>query len=144
MNSHFVLFQRSTVREKATKTIIGVGIGWKEYDAKQKCYKQVRSQSGGGTLFVRLNRNTDYISLLEICKEKFFPNGRSANGIETRSREFFLGSNQGMDFGDSFNLSELYKENNKLKVYLHSKQVGTLLSSFKLRKAWCHFHVLCN
>lgn len=129
------------MREKAT---INIGVGWKEFDQKQKCYKQVRSQSGGGTLSVPVNRNIEYISLLEICKEKFFPNGRSANGINMRSREFFLGNNQGMDFEDSFNLSELYKENNKLKVYLHSKQVGTLLSSFKLRKAWCHFHVLCN
>ena len=130
------------MREKSAT--INIGVGWKEFEPKQKYYKQVRSHSGGGTLPVNVSRNSDYISLLEKCKHRFFPNGKSANGVELKNRDFFLGNNQGLDLEGSFNLGEMYKENNKLKVYLHSKQVWTFLSSFKLWKAWCHFHVLCN
>ena len=109
--------KKTSIREKVT-----IEIGWREYENKTKCYKQVRSQSGGGTLSLTVNRSINYHTLMELCKEKFFPNERSANGIRLQTREFYVGNNQDMSFEDEFVFDELYKETPKLKLYLHSKQ----------------------
>ena len=120
-----LLFQKST--QKSTN--IQIGIGWKEYDRKQRCYKQVRSQSGGGTLYEPVNRNIEYQTLLELAKNKFFPKGKSVNGINMLERDFFLGNNQGLNFEleDHFVLDELGP---KVKVYLYSRQVWFTFKSF--------------
>ncbi|XP_041473057.1 uncharacterized protein LOC121422215 [Lytechinus variegatus] len=104
------------VREKLT-----IGVGWKEF-GKEKCYKQVRSQSGGGTISITVKRGISYRNLLDLCIDKFFPHGKSANGISTQTRNFFLGNNQGLSLEENFVLDELYKENPKIRIYLHSKQ----------------------
>lgn len=104
------------MREKVT-----IGVWWKEF-GKEKYYKQVRSQSGGGTISITMKRCISYPNLLQLCKDKFFPDGRSANGISAQTRHFYLGNNQGLSLKDNFLLDELYKENPKIKLYLHSKQ----------------------
>ncbi|XP_071948840.1 uncharacterized protein [Antedon mediterranea] len=66
--------------KNAQKTNRKIDIGWLDYDAESKCFKQVRKQKGGGTRQLIVPKSTNYNELLEIATNLFFKDGLSFKG----------------------------------------------------------------
>lgn len=67
--------QRNLSAEKSSRKI---EIGWLHFDKNE--YHQVRTNNGGGTRHVSVEKTSTVAQILELGKELFFPNGHSTKG----------------------------------------------------------------
>ncbi|XP_060774037.1 uncharacterized protein LOC132884236 [Neoarius graeffei] len=67
--------QRNLSAEKSSRKI---EIGWLHFDKNE--YHQVRTNNGGGTRHVSVEKTSTVAQILELGKELFFPNGPSTKG----------------------------------------------------------------
>jgi hypothetical protein len=98
-------------------------MGWFHLDEIALKYKQVRSQNGGGTRTLLLEKSCTLPDILSKAIETFFPNdGQSKFGkissMNTEMRDF-----KGDTLAGNRTVDELYKESKlkKLRVYLYTK-----------------------
>ena len=100
-----------------------IELGWMNFCSKQRQYKQVRSQSGGGIVPVPMLRTAMYDEVLHKARDVFFPEGKSSLG-NSSNFNMHLSNYRAQPVGeDEFPLSQFVKIGTKTKIYLCTKQV---------------------
>lgn len=102
-----------------------IELGWMNYEADSNDYKQVRSQNGGGTRHLSVDKDMTRNALIEIGKNLFFPEGNSKKG-SLSAFQFELRDFQLRDVGED-SVAELYDQSKVklLRLYLFSKPIDT-------------------
>ncbi|KAJ8314114.1 LOW QUALITY PROTEIN: hypothetical protein KUTeg_008675, partial [Tegillarca granosa] len=110
----------------AAKSTRLVELGWLDFDEKDKCYKQVKTKSGGGTRSVKVDKEANRDDILTLCQEKFFPNGMSKRGIISEF-EITLRDFQQCEVSDR-SIVQMYEKTGirMLRFYLYTKRKNTL------------------
>ncbi|KAJ8314769.1 hypothetical protein KUTeg_006919 [Tegillarca granosa] len=110
----------------AAKSTRLVELGWLDFDEKDKCYKQVKTKSGGGTRSVKVDKEANMDDILTLCQEKFFPNGMSKRGIISEF-EITLRDFQQCEVSDR-SIGQMYEKTGirMLRFYLYTKRKNTL------------------
>ncbi|KAJ8300870.1 hypothetical protein KUTeg_022389 [Tegillarca granosa] len=110
----------------AAKSTRLVELGWLDFDEKDKCYKQVKTKSGGGTRSVKVDKEANRDDILTLCQEKFFPNGMSKRGIISEF-EITLRDFQQCEVSDR-SIGQMYEKTGirMLRFYLYTKRKNTL------------------
>lgn len=99
-----------------------IELGWMDFDHSTKEFRQVRSNSGGGTRQLKVKKEYGVNKLLELSTALFFPGGTSKRG---RQEEFDLSMQdfRGCELGEA-TVGELYETTSvkMLRLYLCSKK----------------------
>ncbi len=104
-----------------------VEIGWMDYDDGKGTYKQVRTQSGGGTREVHMDKSATMKEVLEKAKYLFFQNDVSPRGklddFHCSLLDFKLEDTDHAD-GDEINIGTLYEKTQAkiLRFYLCTRR----------------------
>lgn len=95
-----------------------IELGWMDFDHSTKEFRQVRSNSGGGTRQLKVKKEYGVNKLLELSTALFFPGGTSKRG---RQEEFDLSMQdfRGCELGEA-TVGELYETTSvkMLRLYL--------------------------
>ena len=113
-------------RVKKNKSVmpINIDLGWKHYNQKKRKYVTVTASNGGGIRTRRVSRDTPVSNLLNICKEVFFPRGRSKSHGPIALMIPSVAGNDDIDIEDQNMTIEEYmkmKSFKSVKFYLKTK-----------------------
>lgn len=113
-------------RTKKNKSVmpINIDLGWKHFDHKKRKYTTVPASHGGGTRTRRVSRDTLVVSNIQnICKEVFFPQGRSKRHGPISLMVSSIAGNDDIEIDQDMTVEEYLqlKSFKSLKFYLKSK-----------------------
>lgn len=111
-----------STKSKVKSTTARFQLGWQHFDEKRREYVQVRSNKGGGSLNVMMDRNSTYQCIIDKGKELFFPNGISLKGplnrMECKLADFMAHQ---IDPDEEWHLSDQCMKGSKLRLYIFTK-----------------------
>ena len=105
-----------------------IELGWLDFDNKIRDFRQVRTQSGGGTRSLNIPVSASQEDVIEVGKNLFFPDGRSKKGL-VGNFDFVLKDFQANDVKED-TIEDMYTacRLKMLRVYLCSRSKYLKLS----------------